>query len=156
MISPNIQLEVMRFSSQKNCTRGLLFDISNDKREFLCYTLEDEYRDEKVMHETRVPAGEYEITLRTEGGFHQRYEKRFPTIHGGMLWVRNVPGFEYILIHCGNDSSHTSGCLLVGETQKSNFVGGSTNAYKKIYPELVQALTDRKRITIKYTDYDTV
>ena len=47
--------------------------------------------------------------------------------------------FEYILIHCGNDDDDTSGCLLLGDTQTQNnvsdgFVGASTQAYKRVYP----------------------
>ena len=57
-----MKLHVMRFSSQKDSTLGLLFDESNGKREFLCYTLEDEYRENKVMHETRIPAGTYDTS----------------------------------------------------------------------------------------------
>ena len=41
-----MKLEVLRFSSGKDSTSGLLFDVT-DKREFLAYTLEDEYRDNK-------------------------------------------------------------------------------------------------------------
>ena len=52
-----MKLKVIRFSSQKDSTSGLLFDDSDGKLEFLCYTLEDEYREEKISGETRVPAG---------------------------------------------------------------------------------------------------
>ena len=55
-----MKLEVLRVSSALDSTSGLLFDVTNG-RKFLCYTLEDEYRNEKVMHETRVPAGTYTI-----------------------------------------------------------------------------------------------
>ena len=92
-----MKLEVLRFSSQKDSTNGLLFDIT-DGREFLAYTLEDEKREDKVMHETRIPAGTYKIKLRTVGGFHGRYEKKYGSMHKGMLHVQDVPGFEYILI----------------------------------------------------------
>ena len=61
-----MKLEVLRFSSQKDSTNGILFDVTED-RKFLAYTLEDEHREEKVMSETRVPAGTYKITLRTVG-----------------------------------------------------------------------------------------
>ena len=37
-----------------------------------------------------------------------------------MLHITNVPNFEYILIHCGNTDEHTSGCLLVGDSQENN------------------------------------
>jgi hypothetical protein len=156
-----MQLEVIRFSSAKDSTLGLLFNVTDEKREFLCYTLEDEYREEKVMHETRIPSGTYEITLRTVGGFHAKYSERFPAIHKGMLWIRDVPGFEWILIHCGNDDDDTSGCLLVGDTQTENvksdgFVGSSTNAYKRIYPPIAEAIENGECVEITYIDFDTI
>lgn len=156
-----MKLEVLRYSSEKDSTLGALFDVTNG-RKFLCYTLEDEYREEKVMHETRIPAGTYKITLRTWGGFHERYSKRFPEIHQGMLWIREVPNFEYILIHCGNDDDDTSGCLLVGDTQTSNvngsdgFVGSSTLAYKQIYPYIANAIKEGEEVSITYVDFDKV
>jgi len=154
-----MKLEVLRFSSQEDCTNGILFDVT-EERKFLCYTLEDEERETKVMGETRIPAGTYKITLRKHGGFHQKYSKRFPAIHRGMLWVRDVPGFEFILIHCGNTDEHTMGCLLVGQTQESNlvrgdgFVGKSGAAYKQMYPPIAAALERGEEVTITYTDYD--
>ena len=71
-----MKLQVLRFSSQKDSTSGLLFEVSDVKRHFLCYTLEDERRVLKVRGETRVPAGTYKIELRNEGGFHQKYTKK--------------------------------------------------------------------------------
>ena len=55
-----MKLKVIRFNSQSDSTNGLLFDATNGM-EFLCYTLEDEKREEKVMAETRIPAGVYSI-----------------------------------------------------------------------------------------------
>lgn len=156
-----MKLEVLRISSQEDSTNGILFDVT-EGRKFLCYTLEDEYRQEKVKGETRIPAGTYKITLRTVGGFHGRYEKKYGQMHKGMLWVRDVPGFEYILIHTGNTDEHTAGCLLVGDSQQNNvikadgFVASSTQAYKRIYPPIAAALEAGEEVTITYTDYDTV
>ena len=93
-----MKLRVLRFSSQEDSTSGLLFLEDEFGLNFLCYTLEDERRALKVKVETRVPQWTYEIKLRTEGGFHERYKKRFGTLHKGMLHVINVPNFEYILI----------------------------------------------------------
>lgn len=158
MRKPEMKLEVLRFSSQKESTLGLLFDVT-DGREFMAYTLEDEHRDVKVMHETRIPAGTYPITLRTVGGFHSKYAKRFGELHKGMLWLRDVPNFEYILIHAGNNDDDTSGCLLVGDTQTQNvksdgFVGSSVNAYKRIYKPIADAIERGEQVTITYKDYD--
>ena len=162
MKQPNMKLEVLRFSSEDDSTSGLLFDITDNKRKFLAYTLEDEYREEKEMHETRIPAGTYNVTLRTEGGFHQRYVAKYGDMHKGMLWVRDVPGFEYILIHTGNTDEHTSGCLLLGDSQTNNqvkedgFIGSSVQAYKRVYPQIAKVLEEGGVVNITYTDFDTI
>ena len=156
-----MELEVLRISSQADSTNGILFDVT-EGRKFLCYTLEDEHRSEKIKGETRIPAGTYKITLRTVGGFHTRYTAKYGEMHKGMLWVRDVPGFEYILIHTGNTDEHTAGCLLVGSSQQENlskgdgFIGASGTAYKKIYPSIAAALEAGEEVTITYIDYDTV
>ena len=115
-----MKLEVLRFSSEADSTNGLLFEVTDIGRKFLAYTLEDEARALKVRGETRVPAGIYKIELRKEGGFHERYTKKYPGIHRGMLHVTDVPNFEYILIHTGNTDEHTAGCLLVADSQENN------------------------------------
>ncbi len=149
-----MKLEVIRYHTSDDYTLGMLLDVT-EGRKFLCYTLEDEYREEKVMHETRIPAGTYKITLRKVGGFHGRYEKKYGDMHKGMLWVRDVPGFEYILIHTGNTDEHTSGCLLVGNSSDyKGFVGSSVNAYKRVYPSIAAALESGEDVEITYTDFD--
>ena len=60
-----LDLEVLRYSSGADSTLGLLFENGPNGREFLAYTLEDEWRAEKVSAETRIPAGTYDIQLRT-------------------------------------------------------------------------------------------
>ena len=162
-----MQLEVLRVSSGADSTNGLLFLLENHcnepdgswvERTFLCYTLEDEYRDKKVYGETRIPKGTYKLGFRKVGGYTQRYAKKFPKIHKGMLHVLDVPGFEYILIHCGNTDEHTAGCLLVGDSQENNqikkdgFIGKSTQAYTRIYPKIAEALEKGENVTITYKD----
>ena len=155
-----MQLEVLRFSSQTDSTSGLLFEVTDIKRHFLCYTLEDERRALKVRGETRVPAGTYKIELRKEGGFHNRYTKKYPGVHRGMLHITDVPNFEYILIHTGNTDEHTAGWLIVGDAQENNiilpdgFVGKSVNAYKRIYPSIAKAIEQGEEVTITYIDHD--
>ena len=160
-----MNLEVIRFSSGTDSTNGILFETIQQGNEidgifkqtkFLAYTLEDEYRSEKVFGETRIPDGTYKLGLRKVGGYHAKYSKRFPHIHIGMLHVLDVPGFEYILIHCGNTDEHTAGCLLVGDSQENNqitkdgFIGKSTQAYKRIYPRIAEAIECGEEVTITY------
>ena len=154
-----MELIVLRISSQTDSTSGLLFEQTDIGKQFMCYTLEDEKRALKVPGETRVPAGIYDIEFRTEGGFHNRYSKKYPRFHKGMLQVKDVPNFEYILIHQGNTDEHSSGCLLVADSQENNiiikdgFIGKSANAYKRIYPKIAKALEKGERVTIQYIDY---
>ena len=155
-----MKLEVLRFSSQNDSTLGLLFDVTNG-RKFLCFTLEDEARDTKIMSETRIPEGIYELKLRTHGGFHDRYTKKYGSkFHKGMIHVQNVPNFRYILWHTGNNDDHTAGCLLLGDTSQQNiskegFIGGSTSAYKRVYPKIARALELGEQVRVKYIDFDT-
>ena len=155
-----MKLKVLRYNSEADSTNGLLFEVNDLGNQFLCYTLEDEHRVLKVKGETRIPAGIYNIKLRKEGGFHERYTKKYPDIHIGMLHIIDVPGFEFILIHTGNTDEHTSGCLILGDSQENNtiikdgFVGKSVNAYRRIYPKIAKAIDNGEEVTIEYIDYD--
>jgi hypothetical protein len=155
-----MKLEVIRFNKGEDSTNGILFDVTNE-RKFLCYTLEDESRKEKVYGETCIPEGKYRINFRAEGGYHAKYSKRFADIHMGMLEVCDVPNFKYILIHCGNTDEDTAGCLLVGDTQENNnikkngFIGRSTAAYTRIYPDIADALSRGEEVSIEYRDFST-
>lgn len=78
---------------------------------FFGYTLEDRVRPvgaPKVHGETAIPAGIYEV------GIHPspRFKKRLP-------WIKNVPGFNYILAHGGNKHTDTEGCILVAREYKA-------------------------------------
>ena len=155
-----MKYEVLRISSGKDSTSGMLFEINRGKRTFLCYTIEDEQRDVKVWGETRIPAGTYQLELRTEGGFHNRYKSRYGDWHKGMIWVKDVPGFEYILWHTGNTDESTAGCLILGNSQESNivkkdgFVGSSRDAYKFVYPRVAAAIESGQDVEVTYIDYD--
>jgi hypothetical protein len=148
-----MKLTVVRTQFGTDATNGLLFIDGI----FECYTLEDQYQAVKVMHETCIPEGTYDIKFRKTGGFHAKYSERYKNAHYGMLHIQDVPNFTYILIHTGNTDEHTSGCLIVGETQqdlevsKDGFIGSSTVAYKKMYAKVASQLLQGKNVSIEYT-----
>ena len=121
-----------------------------------CVTLEDKCRngnEKKVYGETAIPYGSYMVTLRTEGTIFEDYKTRFRDIRNerGTLWIRNIPGFEYVLIHVGNYCKDTLGCLLVGSRVVSDVeIAESTVAYKRIYPIIAGALENGEEVTIEY------
>lgn len=94
-----------------------------------CYTLEDKVRDTnkdgdlndigeaKVYGETAIPAGRYQVAFT----YSNRFKKYLPLL-------LNVAGFEGIRIHGGNSAKNSKGCLLLGNTKSSNFIGDSQKA----------------------------
>ncbi len=133
---------------------------------FLCYTLEDTYRNKKIMHKTRILAGIYKLALRAFGGHHERYIKKFGDIaHRGMIQVLGVKRFTDILLHIGNSKDDTSGCILLGEDYREDdgrfYLVSSTKAYVRVYPlirnllendELELEILDEKQLTGKEID----
>ena len=153
-----MKLDVVRTQFGADATNGMLFIDGV----FECYTLEDEVRDVKVMHETAIPLGEYEIKYRTVGGWFTREKARYDKKFGagwfkGMLELQDVPNFTYVLIHSGNTDESTSACLLLGNTQqdldmgKDGFIGSSRLAYESFYPKVRDALDAGEKVTIKYS-----
>ena len=154
-----MKLDVVRTQFGADATNGLLFVDSV----FEAYTLEDEIRDIKVMHETAIPLGEYEIKYRTVGGWFTREKARYDKKFGagwfkGMLELQDVPNFTYVLIHSGNTDESTSACLLLGNTQqdldmsKDGFIGSSRLAYESFYPKVRDALDAGEKVTIRYSN----
>jgi Family of unknown function (DUF5675) len=150
-----MELLTLRFSSGTDSTLGLMFlDAPPKAAQFVCYVLEDQFNEPKIPGETRIPEGRYEIKLRTEGGMHDRYGARYPW-HKGMLWLQDVPDFEWIYIHVGNKDDDSDGCLLVGDSQVGNItergqVTASVAAYTRLYDMIVTALeTEQVFIEVK-------
>ena len=106
--------------------------------------LEDQFRDEKVMSDTRIPRRRYKLGLRKVGGHHARYAKKYPAFHIGMIEVLDVPNFQYILFHIGNTDKDTAGCLLNGtgfnEKDGRLFMTASEAADIKFYKKVAPAI----------------
>jgi len=134
-------------------TIGCLF-INGD---FECFTLEDESREVKVMSETRIPSGRYRIQFRNvDSPKTKTYRKKFKwfTWH---LHLQNVPSFNHILIHIGNDQDDTAGCILVGHSVDFNrheeqYLGRSAVAFEAFYKKVAVALEDGQEVYITITD----
>ena len=117
---------------------------------FQCFTLEDTYNEPKVYGKTRVPAGEYRIKLRDAGGMNKKYASRFPN-HKGMLWLQDVPGFEWVYIHLGNSHQDTDGCVLVGKgcDSRNNTISASKVAYIDLYGIILDDINKEIEVTIQ-------
>lgn len=106
---------------------------------FECFSLEDVERKfgVKVYGETAIPLGTYRVTVE----FSPHFGRRVPH-----LW--DVPGFDSILIHPGNTSVDTKGCILVGQTKSTDYIGSSKLAFEALF----RKLDGEKDITIEIVD----
>lgn len=128
--------------------------------EYFCDTIEDidrgimqstsldEIKKIKVQHQTAIPRGKYDITLKVQS---PKYSKRsqYNFCKGYLPRLLNVPGFEGILIHIGNKPEDSSGCILVGENKVKGQVINSTTTFKKLYEKLKGASDNNEKITIE-------
>lgn len=157
-----MELKVLRLGDNGNTTLGAFYINGILK----CGTIEDEERHIKVMGETRIPEGIYQVALRNSGGMNNRYAAKYGDMHKGMLAIYNRAdwkienagmSFQYVLIHTGNTDDHTAGCLLLNNTLdfKADRGSSSVNAYKEFYPEIAAAILAGEKVTIEYIDVET-
>ena len=85
-----------RYGFGADSTLGKLWRPTATGRELEGFPVEDESREITVPGETAIPRGTYELKLRTEGGMHEKYLRRHLEMHKGMLWLQNVPDFEWV------------------------------------------------------------
>lgn len=147
-----MEIRVVRYSSNQNETQSII-SVDGEK---IAFGLEDEYRDTKVMGETRIPQGEYKVAVRLFGSHHAKYKSRF-SWHKGMLELKDVPNFSDILIHIGNSDKDTAGCVLVGldiVPSESKFIlAYSERGYKRLYEKVIDEAI-KGNVTIKIVDAD--
>lgn len=143
-------LILKRLLHDDHATQGELW--LNGER--ICYTLENRPPLEPGIKEpgrSRIPAGTWPLSLRYEGGFHQKYTARWPW-HEAMVEIK-LPGWQYVLFHIGNYHTDTAGCVLVGSSlgrheTKGLAVWASSDAYARVYPALLAFAADGGALTL--------
>jgi hypothetical protein len=83
-------------------------------------TLEDRIRPKgvKVPGKTCIPEGLYPLAKRAS-----------PHLKRDVIWIQNVPGFEYVYFHSGNKPEDTDACILVaGNRAGTDLIAGNSLA----------------------------
>lgn len=132
-----MNITIYRYQDTGAATMGLMFI---DGR-FFCHILENPWM-QNQRNLSCIPAGEYVLGLRKEGGFHRKYSEKFPDLHQGMIEVKDVPERDFILFHIGNSPNDTDGCILVGASSKKNFIGASTKTYERWYDRVIRYMQE--------------
>jgi hypothetical protein len=160
---------VLRKPSEPDWTLSRFFFDGKEKG----VGVEDEKREVKVHGETCIPCDTYDMGLRNSPKFSHFFYRddegnlleekmrvtkenkaKYHTPHE-LVWVMNVPGFEFILWHWGNSDDDTHGCYIVGSIfgtitdQKG--VLASKMKYKEIYPILWRSIKAGK-VTVEYKE----
>ena len=102
-----------------------------------CYTLEDTVRPAgvKIPGKTAIPYGTYEIVISQSPHFNGEWMPR----------LLEVPMFEGILIHPGNSTGDTEGCILVGRLTDGYRLARSREAYSALFMKLAHAQLSGER-----------
>jgi hypothetical protein len=151
-----MKLRVTRKGFFEDCTIGELF-VDGVK---FCDTMEDKDRGlsqsqplpeiikNKVNNHTCIPYGAYAVTLDVVSPKYSSADFYRTNASGGRLpRLKDVPGFDGILIHCGNTAGDTAGCLLIGERKTKGRIDNSRDTFLKLYPML---LKNKNNITIEF------
>lgn len=125
-----ITIERFKFSD-----KSIISKVYTDFNNFNCFALENPVIGAEANKDLAIPYGVYK--LRRHAG--SRFEKTLrditkdTTMEMINIYNNEVPSSRAILIHWGNKEEDTQGCILLGNTIESNFIGDSRNACKDFY-----------------------
>jgi len=141
-------IKLHRFRDTKISTSGILTIDGN----FFCFTLEDPHQDRKIAGNTRIPSGFYEVKLREEiTPLTEKYQKKYPyfTRH---IQICDVPQFRHVYFHIGNKAEHSQGCVLLGKSITTDFVGNSAKTFERFYKKIQRLLLAEEKVYVAITD----
>ena len=109
---------------------------------------EDVIKRIKVHGETAIPTGTYRVDMDSVSPRFSRYTYYQQVCGGKLPRLVGVKGFQGVLIHAGNTSADTHGCILVGENKQIGTVLNSRATVEKLYKMMAQARAKGEEITI--------
>lgn len=161
MTNPEYHI-LQRYSDNGDDTLGLLFTGEQYNLSLSGHTLEDEKRLIKVKGETRILAGIYELKLRKVlSTLTKKYRGLYDYFFTWHIQIMDVPNFNYVYIHIGNDDEDTDACVLIGDGANNNmiapgFISNSTIAYERWYTMTRDYLEAGNQSHIEIRDEDWI
>ena len=126
-----------------------------------CETLEDKDRglkqtdslsyikSRKIYQETAIPTGVYEIAMDITSPKYSASSWYKKLCQGKVPRLVNVPGWEGVLRHTGNNALQTAGCLLTGRNTKVGQLTESRATFEKLYKKMKAAYDRGEKISIE-------
>lgn len=149
-----MEILLKRIAKRDTYTIGRVFidgvkfcDSIEDRDRGLTAAMTDaEIRRMKVKGQTAIPIGSYRVEQHYSPKFAKkpygvRYKGIFPIL-------KNVKGYDGILIHPGTDENSTEGCIIVGLNTVVGKVLHSRDTYYKLMDNYIVPAWDRGEIII--------
>ena len=140
-----MEIQVNRIARKDDYTIGRM----SLNGEYFCDTLEDtdrglnstmpldEILSKKRKGITAIPTGKYDVILT----FSPKFKRVLPLL-------LNVPGYQFIRVHQGNQVDSTDGCLLVGENKEKGKVLNSRATLEKLMSVLLESEKCKEKISL--------
>lgn len=147
-----MKLLLKRIAKKDTYTIGKLYvdgkyvaDTLEDKDKGLRQDMSlEEIKRIKVYGQTAIPTGTYKIDMNTVSPKFKDRSWAKPW-KGKLPRFIDVPGYEGVLIHVGNQAQDSLGCVLVGQNKVKGRVINSTATFGKLMSVLLQ---DKDNVTI--------
>ena len=148
-------LRLERTALKSLYTIGHLYYVAESgKKVYICDTIEDKVRDlnkngkfdngeVKIKSQTAIPYGKFKIGWSSSPRFGTVKFMEAARYNHTMPWVRNVPHFEGILIHCGVNQNSSAGCIIVGYNKVVGKVVDSRKAFNYLMDNYLWAAKKR-------------
>lgn len=109
----------------------------------------EEIKKEKKAGETAIPTGTYKIRMDISSLRFSKSNWYIKNCNGArMPRLKDVPGYDGVLIHCGNTAKDTEGCILVGKNDVKGMVTKSKDYFLKLYNIMYAAYKKGENIEI--------
>lgn len=125
-------------------TFGDLYVYHDAVEGWQCFTLEDAVRAAKIKHQTAIPFGTYKLAL---------YDS--PKFGPETLHLLDVPNFDLVHIHSGNNENDTDGCILVGAKREGAHIYESRLALAALKHLVVPELLAARPVSITIEPHTT-
>ena len=103
----------------------------------------------KIAGETAIPKGTYEVAMNVTSPKYAGVAWYYNFCRGKMPRLKDVPGFDGILIHPGTSALDTKGCILVGKNTKVGKLTDSRACFMEVYKLMKEAADHGEKITIE-------
>lgn len=99
-------------------------------------------RNKKIPNVTAIPTGRYKIDMETVSPKFSKYPFYMEVCQGKLPRIKNVKGFEGILLHVADGSKGADlleGCIGIGLNKKVGQLCDGKETFKKVYALMKEA-----------------